>query len=153
MVFHCETCRYLTDRKFNYEKHLNSGKHLLKERIVARPTIVNIQVNVPVNQPAAIVNVPVNRPDVVIASYKCKFCEKCYHHKSSLSKHVNHTCTKNKVKKEINILNERLEEHEKQIVNQKMIIDIQTKQIQNLASKLENNRPVKVEVHISNGSN
>jgi hypothetical protein len=142
MVFYCETCRYLTDRKSNYEKHLNSGRHALKERIVAQPAIVNVPVNVPVNPPA-----------IAVASYKCKFCEKCYHHKSSLSKHVNHTCTKNKVKTEINKLNERLEEHEKKIENQKTIIDIQTKQIQNLTSKIEIKQPVKVEVHISNGSN
>ena len=66
---------------------------------------------------------------------KCKYCDQCYKHKSSLSKHIKYSCTKNKTEdltELVRLLNLQLEHKDKQI-------ETQSKQIDKLMSKLEIN--------------
>jgi hypothetical protein len=63
----------------------------------------------------------------------CKYCEKEYNHKSSLSKHIKYTCTKNKdedLKELVRLMNMQLQNKDKQI-------ETQARQIEKLMGKLE----------------
>ena len=75
---------------------------------------------------------------------KCKYCEQCYRHKSSLSKHIKYSCTKNKdedLTELVRLLNKRIEQQEKSMENQRQeltkTIETQSKQIEKLMGKLE----------------
>ena len=77
---------------------------------------------------------------------KCKYCEQCYRHKSSLSKHIKYSCTKNKdedLTELVRLLNKRIEQQERSMENQKQeltkTIETQSKQIEKLMGKLEIN--------------
>jgi len=76
--------------------------------------------------------------------YKCKYCERSYRHKSSLSKHVKYTCTKNKdedLTELVRLLNLQLEQQKKELTekieSQSKKIETQSKQIEKLMGKLE----------------
>jgi len=65
--------------------------------------------------------------------FKCKYCEQCYKHRSSLSKHIKYSCTKNKdedLKELVRLMNIQLEQQKNEIVSQ-------SKQIEKLRGKLE----------------
>jgi len=76
----------------------------------------------------------------VSQKYLCKYCEKEYNHKSSLSKHIKYSCTKNKdedLKELVRLMNLQLEserEHRKEVQKQ---VETQAKQIEKLMGKLE----------------
>ena len=80
MEHNCECCKYSTFKRFNYDKHLLSKTHLL------------ITEKAKVSQQLA----KISRPAAEISQIKCKYCGQIYKHKSSLSKHIKYTCTKNK---------------------------------------------------------
>jgi hypothetical protein len=64
---------------------------------------------------------------------KCKYCEQCYRHKSSLSKHIKYSCTKNKdedMKELVRLMNKQMEKQDE-------TIDTLKKQIEKLMGKLE----------------
>ena len=113
--YSCKCCNYDTTRKFNYNKHLESNTHLQNE--------MNFKVSL--------------KDDSSIKTqhqtFQCKYCEQCYKHKSSLSKHIKYSCTKNKTEdltELVRLLNIRLENQDKQI-------ETQSKQIEKLMGKLE----------------
>jgi hypothetical protein len=122
MVFHCITCAFVTDRKSNYDKHNKSQKHILK--IMATKLAEVRPPEAEVSQPIA--NVP--------SPHKCKFCEQCYRHKSSLSKHIKHSCTKNNndITEVVRTMNNRLEQQENKLENQKKMLEAQARQIEEL---------------------
>jgi hypothetical protein len=63
----------------------------------------------------------------------CKYCEKEYKHKSSLSNHIKYRCTKNKdedLKELVRLLNLQLQEQQNKI-------EVQNKKIEKLMGKLE----------------
>jgi hypothetical protein len=77
-------------------------------------------------------------------TFKCKYCEQCYRHKSSLSKHIKYSCTKNKdedLTELVRLLNKRIEQQESNMENQRQeltkTIETQSKQIEKLMGKLE----------------
>ena len=66
--FSCSICNYKTKRKNNYERHINSEKHLKKTNNLIECT-----------------------------NYKrCNYCNKVFKHSSSLSRHIKYFCKKNK---------------------------------------------------------
>jgi ATP-dependent Clp protease ATP-binding subunit ClpA len=74
-----------------------------------------------------------------ISQIKCKYCGQSYKHKSSLSKHIKYSCTKNKdedLKELVRLLNMQLEEQKQEFTKK---IDSQSKQIEKLMGKLEIN--------------
>jgi hypothetical protein len=110
-------------KRFNYEKHLLSKKHLL---IIEKPKV---------SQQLA----KVSQELAEISQIKCKYCGQSYKHKSSLSKHIKYSCTKNKdedLKELVRLLNMQMEEQKQEFTKK---IDSQSKQIEKLMGKLEIN--------------
>jgi len=133
MAFHCEICVFTTHKKYNFQKHLGSQRHFINEnrpKVQIQPKIAEISQVAPVVQPVI--------PAVDIG-FKCKHCGKSYRHKSSLSKHVNHSCKKDdedlveKLNKTIESKSKYIEHLKKEL--QRVYTLLETKEI----DKLKNN--------------
>ena len=128
MKFNCECCNYSTEDKSNFNKHIISKKHKLVESKVV------------VSQKLAKISIPlVEISHETTTLFKCKYCEQGYKHKSSLSKHIKYSCTKNKTEdltELVRLLNLQLEQQKNEFETK---IQSQTKQIEKLMEKLEMN--------------
>ena len=122
MVFHCITCAFVTDRKSNYDKHNKSQRHILK---------INATKLAEVRPPETEVSQPIQD---MVSPHKCKNCEQCYRHKSSLCKHVKYSCNKNKndLTVLVQVLHSRLIKQEQKLENQNTRLETQSKQIEEL---------------------
>jgi hypothetical protein len=136
MEFTCECCQYTTTVKSNYTKHLSSNKHILrkyKQKVTPETTIT-------------ITETPQVIPKVGIF---CKYCNKEYKHKSSLSKHNRYSCTKNEqVSNETQLMIRKMESdiiefqlERKEFIHERKelqkIFEIQMKQIEYLTCALQ----------------
>jgi hypothetical protein len=136
MEFHCAICTFTTHKKYNFEKHLKSQRHFINEK---RPKVATKIAEV------SLTVAEVSQPIQAMASpHKCKYCDQCYRHKSSLSKHIKYSCTKNKdedLTELVRLLNKRIEQQENNMENQRQeltkTIETQSKQIEKLMGKLE----------------
>ena len=136
MEFICDCCNYQTKVKANYNKHLLTEKHIKVSQKLAEisPKVVEVsQKLAEVSQKLAEVS------HESINHFKCKYCEQCYKHKSSLSKHIKYSCTKNKTEdltELVRLLNLQLEQQKNEFETK---LQSQTKQIEKLMEKLEIN--------------
>ena len=115
MENYCECCEYKTNLTANFKKHLMSKKH--------------IQVSQKFLKVSAVLGILSPKAHV------CKYCEKEYKHRSSLSNHIKYSCNKNTdedLKELVRLLNQRIETQDKQI-------ETQNKKIEKLMGKLEIN--------------
>ena len=131
MEYTCEHCNFNTKKKYNYDKHLLSNKHkLVESKSVVSQKLVEVSPKlVEVSQKLA------ESSNEISNLFKCKYCEQCYKHKSSLSKHIKYSCNKNKTEdltELVRLLNLQLEHKDKQL-------ETQSKQIEKLMEKLEIN--------------
>jgi len=121
MEYTCEHCNFNTKKKYNYDKHLLSNKHKLVES-------------------KSVVSQKLVEPCPEISNlFKCKYCDQGYKHKSSLSKHIKYSCTKNKTEdltELVRLLNLQLEQQKNEFETK---LQSQTKQIEKLMEKLEIN--------------
>jgi hypothetical protein len=125
MDFICDCCNYQTKVKANYNKHLLTEKHIKVSQKLAEvsPRVVEVSQKL-----AEVSHESINH-------FKCKYCDQCYKHKSSLSKHIKYSCNKNKTEdltELVRLLNLQLEHKDKQL-------ETQSKQIEKLMEKLEIN--------------
>ena len=131
MEHRCEHCNFSTKKKYNYDKHILSNKHkLVESKSVVSQKLAKVSPKlVEVSQKLA------KNSNELSNLFKCKYCDQCYKHKSSLSKHIKYSCTKNKTEdltELVRLLNLQLEHKDKQL-------ETQSKQIEKLMSKLEIN--------------
>ena len=132
MEFTCECCKYITTKRFNYDKHLNSKKHIMMEESSKKHPKVNLESTksqLLVNQESTQV------AEKVALEFTCKYCDHKFKFKQSMYRHIKYTCTKNKdedLKELVRLLNQRLEQQENKI-------ESQSKQIEKLMGKLEIN--------------
>jgi hypothetical protein len=128
MEYSCECCNFITKKKYNYDKHILSNKHKLVEG------------KTEVSQKLAEVSQKLAESSNEISNlFKCKYCEQGYKHKSSLSKHIKYSCTKNKTEdltELVRLLNLQLEQQKNEFETK---LQTQTKQIEKLMDKLEIN--------------
>jgi hypothetical protein len=129
MEFICDCCNYQTKVKANYNKHLLTEKHIKVSQKLAKvsPKVAEVSQKL-----AEISHKSINH-------FKCKYCEQCYKHKSSLSKHIKYSCTKNKTEdltELVRLLNLQLEQQKNEFETK---LQSQTKQIEKLMDKLEIN--------------
>jgi hypothetical protein len=134
----CELCNFSTLLKSNFTGHLSSKKHIMMNQIKT----ISVPIEPKVSQKLA----KISNSLAKVSLYTCKYCEHSYRHKSSLSKHVKYSCTKNKdedLTELVRLLNLQLEQQKKELTekieSQSKKIETQSKQIEKLMGKLEIN--------------
>jgi len=80
-MFHCNSCSYSTDVKFNYDRHTKSSKHLKKTEIPELSE--NLK---------PVVSLKLNAPEELKSFKKCPDCEKVFRHSSSYHRHRKYRC-------------------------------------------------------------
>ena len=96
MKYECLTCCYVTDRKSNYINHINSNKH--KKLAEISPKLAEISPKLAEISPKLSKikqNYSKIKQNIDSDMIICKYCNKEFKHKSSLSKHIKYTCKKN----------------------------------------------------------
>ena len=139
MKYECLTCCYVTDRKSNYLNHLNSNKH--KRLLEISPKLAEIspklaEISPKLSKIKQNHSITQNNMDMII----CKYCNKEFKHKSSLSKHVKYTCKKNDdedLKELVRLLNEQITILNEQNNELKQNNNSMQKQINKLSKKLQ----------------
>jgi protein-arginine kinase activator protein McsA len=129
MKYNCQCCNYDTGDKANYNKHLTSKKHQLIKSKTKVSTLVS---------PSKSLSLIVLDNEI----FTCKYCDKKYKHKQSVTKHIKYSCTKNKeedLTELVRLLNVRLENQNTQLVNKDTQLVNKDKQIEKLMGKLEIN--------------
>jgi hypothetical protein len=159
MEYKCEHCNFSTTKKYNYDKHLLSNKHKLVESksvvsqklVKVSPELVKVSPELVKVSPELVkvspelVKVSPELVEVTLESsntFKCKYCNQGYKHKSSLSKHIKYSCTKNKTEdltELVRLLNLQLEQQKNQLEHKDKQLETQSKQIEKLMDKLEIN--------------
>jgi hypothetical protein len=140
-VYKCDCCNFITLLKSNYSGHLTTNKHNINN---SKKLAEVSQKLVEVSQKLADDNE--NKTN----QYKCKYCDKLYKHKSSLSKHIKYSCTKNKTEdltELVRLLNLQIEKQNTDFQSQ---LQSQTKQIEKLMGKLEINNTYNTHNTINN---
>lgn len=133
MSFLCKHCSFLTHKKYNFDKHLLSKRHL-----AICPTAKPIE-NQLLSQSK--VNDSVAETPLL---FPCKYCNKNFAFKQSMYHHIKYVCKENKdedMKELVRLLNSRLGILEKsykddKLMNTKQLAN-QDKNIEKLKSKLE----------------
>ena len=123
-TYNCECCQFITLLKSNHTNHLLTKKHIRNSQIVS-PKLAKISFELAQISPIV---------------YPCKYCDQPFKHKSSLSKHIKYSCTKNKTEdltELVRLMNLQIETQRNQIQNQTKQIDNQHKQIEKLMGKLD----------------
>jgi hypothetical protein len=163
--YNCKICNYITPLKSNYNRHILSNKHLqleLHHKLCVDKSKVNIsQPKVNISQPKVNISQPkvnISQPKVNQGNLLCKYCNKTFGYKQSLSKHIKYTCKQNNdedLKELVRLLNLQLEqqkseaetykaESKRQLENQQKQIDklmdkLQVPQINNTLNNIQNN--------------
>ena len=135
MEFTCECCNYSTTFKSNYVKHLSSNKHIIHKYKQTAAFKCDVTKASP-----GLAEVSQKLAEVSPKGIFCKYCQKEYKHKSSLSKHIKYTCTKNKdedLKELVRLLNLKVETEKKEKKELQKQLDQKSKQIEKLMGKLE----------------
>ena len=135
--YHCLSCQYITNRKQNFQRHLESKKH--KESTKSQP-LVNQKSTFSqplVNQKSTFLN------EMKSPQFQCKYCKKNFKFKQSMYKHIKYVCKENK-DEDFQELARLLNEKEKQLTIKdskmdKMQNDMlkMQKQIDKLTNKLQ----------------
>ncbi len=116
-VFECTVCKYRTNVKCNFDKHLTTEKHQRNIR-----------------------NLPVIPEPIESTGLNCKHCDKFFSHKQSLQRHENHRCKgiKKLTKLEINLqaevtdLQKLVQLLHLQLSQKDVLLDIKNDLIENL---------------------
>jgi len=133
MIYSCKFCNYITVRRFNYEKHMTSTKHIMNITENKKQQKATFQQHSD-NISATFQQEPENI--VMIADpvfFICKYCDKQFSFRQSMNRHIKYTCTKNKdedLKELVRLMNKRMEKQDE-------TIESQSKQIEKLMGKLE----------------
>jgi hypothetical protein len=145
MEYNCDCCKYTTDKRFNYEKHLTSKKHRVADENIKK----QLKNNIESTQSQQLVNPKSTQTTEKVATdFTCKYCEQQFRFKQSMYRHIKYTCTKNKdedLKELVRLMNIQMEQQKNeflfQLQSQKQEfskkIETQSKQIDKLMGKLE----------------
>ena len=113
-ILKCEYCNYTTYLKSNFNRHLNSLKHIKKHTSKKEH----------------------------ITEYFCKYCRKQFMHSQSMYRHIKYSCSKNKdedLKELIRLMNCQTQEKNKELDFHKKQNEKQQRQINKLTNKLKIN--------------
>ena len=162
MSFICELCNFKTNLSANYKQHLQTKKHITNynneknQSTQSQPFVNNSKPSVNNSQPFVNNSKPFDNKKQYpyVPQFECKYCNKHFSHKQSLSKHIKYSCKKNKdedLKELVRLLNLQLEQQkvsvekkDKQLENQQKQIDklmdkLQVPQVSNTTNNIQNN--------------
>jgi len=159
MSFICELCNFKTNLSANYKQHLQTKKHITNynneknQSTQSQPFVNNSKPSVNNSQPFVNNSKPFDNKKQYpyVPQFECKYCNKHFSHKQSLSKHIKYSCKKNDdedLKELVRLLNLQLEQQKedskKQIENQQKQIDklmdkLQVPQVSNTTNNIQNN--------------
>ena len=126
-IYHCKTCDYQTTRQQNFQRHLQSKRHL-KESTESQHLV---------NQKSTFSQPKVNLFDEkTISPFQCHYCGKFFKFKQSKYKHIKYTCKQNKdedLKELARLLNEKNDQLEKTTKQ----METMQRQIDKLTNKLQ----------------
>jgi len=145
MSFICEICNFKTNLSANYKQHLQTKKHIKNEKnqsTQSQPFVNNSQPFVNNSQPFVNNSQPFDNKKQYpyVSSFECKYCNKHFSHKQSLSKHIKYSCKKNDdedLKELVRLLNLQLEQQKESVEKKDKQIENQQKQIDKLMDKLQ----------------
>lgn len=131
--YSCELCKYSTDKRFNYDKHVVTNKHMIVEENIRKQHMNTTKTT--------------ETTEKVVSEFACKYCDIKFSFRQSMNRHIKYNCSKNKdedFKKQVLLLKKQLDEHNqiftKMIDEQTQLftkmIDEQNKQIDELSEKL-----------------
>ena len=135
-MYKCECCYYETKRRQNYERHLETKKHL--RCIQMYPKCIQMY-------PKCIQMYP-KKDNSEESKFICKYCNKAYKYSQGLSKHIKYTCNKNNdedLKELVKLMNEEINEIKNEIKKKDKEIEKRDKQITRLSNKLQINNNIK----------
>jgi hypothetical protein len=126
--YKCSICDYITIRKYDYNKHLKTKKHLEKHNNFCvesgeTPNFPHKSSQILTNdnfsphnntQSHTIPHNPTQNPDNVQNLHKCKYCCRTFARIDSLNRHIEKYCKMNKVKEHEESLMLQIEEHKKE---------------------------------------
>tara|TARA_Y100000992_G_C21269497_1_gene495848 strand:+ start:183 stop:1043 length:861 start_codon:yes stop_codon:yes gene_type:complete len=126
-IYHCKACHFSTHLKSNYQRHLNTKKHIesSKSHHFVTPKSSFCHQNDTIS----------TEPN--IAPFQCHYCQKEFKYRQGMYRHIKYSCKKNKdedLKELARLLNEKDKKMEKiQVTMQKQIEKLTQKlQIQNV---------------------
>jgi hypothetical protein len=117
MAHHCELCNYTTVKRFNFDKHLTSIKHIRFVEIVA-----NVQ-QTPQIQPEVIPHT--TEVAEVAPEFKCKYCDQKFRFKQSMYRHIKYSCRNkdNDLKEMVRLLKIEMKKQTEKLDTQQKQID------------------------------
>jgi len=117
MEYQCECCKYSTDKRFNYDKHLASKKHKVVEANGKKHQIVKND-----NKNEHLDNIPTTKvAEKEQIDFACKYCDKRFTFRQSMNRHIKYTCTKNKdedLKELVRLMNIQMEQQKNDFLSQ-----------------------------------
>ena len=126
--YYCDCCKFYTNHKANYDRHLQTKKHTNNHELLGTVGTKLAKISPKRN------------------NYLCTYCGNEYKHRSSLSKHIKYNCEKNKdedLKELVRLMNLQIQQRDRQINNM-------TKQIDKLTEKLQVNNITNNTMNIHN---
>ena len=153
MKYTCELCNFKTNLSANYKQHIRTKKHINKHGSDVSPKLADVSPKLADVSPKLAKVSPKLADDDNIY---CKYCDKQFKHRSSLSKHIKYSCKKNKdedLKELVRLLNLQLEQQRTYVEKKDKQLDIQHKQIDNQQKQIDKLMEKLQVPHVSNTTN
>lgn len=134
--YHCKCCKYKTNVKCNYDKHMNSKKHFM--------VVNNDHLQTKIKDDENMFSYALQ------SNHVCKYCEKRFTTRTSMYRHIKYSCKHNDdedLKELVRLLNKQLDDKDSEM---KCQISNMQKQIDRLTSKLQIQQ---INNHHSNNNN
>ena len=134
--YFCNCCDYDAKVKSSFVKHLKTKKHQKKLAEISpklakiSPKLAEISLNFGNDNSEFFGQKEQIKKQEI---FQCKYCEKIFKHRSSLSKHVKYSCKKNKdedLKELARLLNETIKDKDNQLTKMQKQIDKLTNKLQ-----------------------
>ena len=125
--YFCVCCDYDAKVKSSFDKHLKTKKH--QNALNSQPKVSPKLAKVSPYYEHCAYSEQIKSCD----AFQCKYCDRLFKHRSSLSKHIKYTCKKNKdedLKELARLLNETIKDKETQLNKMQKQIDKLTNKLQ-----------------------
>ena len=140
----CNFCCYVTHLKSNFQRHIESQKHMKRvAQLGGSTTSLSLHVDESHdmydddndNDSYPTIDDDIDSSKYVLnnGKYWCTYCNKPFSYRSNLSRHIKYNCKKNKdedFKELARLLNEQLKCKDHQLLNQQKLIDKLTRKLQ-----------------------